>query len=208
MAYSFNGSSQYLSSTTTPISGPPFTVSAWCYPTSTVNASVILAITNETTVARHNMAILAGGTITVSSSIPGTFGASTTTAQIATNSWSNTVGVWTSASSRQAWLNGVAATANTTSVSPTVARMQIGARLIPTAELYFPGQIAEVGIWSAALQSAEILALYRGISPKLIRPQSLVFYAPLIRDLIDIRQGRAITNNDSASVIIHPRIYV
>ncbi len=40
-----------------------------------------------------------------------------------------------------------------------------------------------------------------------IRPQNLVFYSPLVRDLIDARGGRAITNNNGATVANHPRIY-
>ena len=41
----------------------------------------------------------------------------------------------------------------------------------------------------------------------MIRPQSLVFYAPLIRNLIDAKGGRTITNNNGATVAVHPRIY-
>ena len=40
-----------------------------------------------------------------------------------------------------------------------------------------------------------------------IRPQNLVFYAPLVRDLIDQKGGLTITNNNAATVANHPRIY-
>jgi hypothetical protein len=40
-----------------------------------------------------------------------------------------------------------------------------------------------------------------------IRPQSLVFYAPLVRNLVDTKGGLTITNNNSATVADHPRIY-
>ena len=69
------------------------------------------------------------------------------------------------------------------------------------------GLIAEVGIWNAALTAAEIASLAKGMNCDKIRPQSLVFYAPLVRDLLDQKGGRTITNNNAATVAAHPRIY-
>ena len=69
------------------------------------------------------------------------------------------------------------------------------------------GLIAEVGIWNVALTVAEIASLAKGITCEKVRPQSLVFYAPLVRDLSDQKGGRAITNNNGATVANHPRIY-
>jgi hypothetical protein len=56
------------------------------------------------------------------------------------------------------------------------------------------------------LNSAEITALARGFTADQIRPQSLSFYAPLVRDLQDVRGGLAITNNNGATAATHPRI--
>jgi hypothetical protein len=69
------------------------------------------------------------------------------------------------------------------------------------------GQIAEVGIWNVALTAAEIASLADGMTCDKVRPQSLVFYAPLVRDLQDVRGGLTITNNNTATVANHPRIY-
>ena len=69
------------------------------------------------------------------------------------------------------------------------------------------GYIAESAIWDIALNSSEINALAKGYKPSLIRPNKLQFYSPLIRNLIDTRKGVSITNNNSATVIQHPRIY-
>jgi hypothetical protein len=68
-------------------------------------------------------------------------------------------------------------------------------------------QAAEVGIWNAALTAAEIASLAKGMTCDKVRPQSLVFYAPLVRDLQDARGGLAITNNNGATVANHPRVY-
>ena len=76
-----------------------------------------------------------------------------------------------------------------------------------TIGLFAVGRIAEVGIWNAALTAAEIASLAKGMTCDKVRPQSLVFYAPLVRDLIDARGGRAITNNNGATVAAHTRVY-
>jgi hypothetical protein len=69
------------------------------------------------------------------------------------------------------------------------------------------GRIAEVGIWNVALTAAEIASLADGMTCDKVRPQSLVFYAPLVRDLQDVRGGLTITNNNTATVANHPRVY-
>jgi hypothetical protein len=84
-------------------------------------------------------------------------------------------------------------------------RITIGASYI--ASLPYDGKFAEVGIWSAALTVDEIRSLSKGMTCDKVRPQSLVFYAPLVRDLIDYKGGLTITNNNTATVAVHPRVY-
>ena len=69
------------------------------------------------------------------------------------------------------------------------------------------GRVADVGVWNVALTDAEVASLAKGMTCDKIRPQNLVFYAPLIRDLIDQKGGLTITNNNAATVATHPRVY-
>lgn len=69
------------------------------------------------------------------------------------------------------------------------------------------GRIAEVGVWNVALSAQEIASLADGMTCDKVRPQNLVFYAPLVRDLIDYSGGLTITNNNTATVANHPRVY-
>jgi len=71
-----------------------------------------------------------------------------------------------------------------------------------------PGLIAEVGIWNVVLSDAEVLSIAYRISCSLIRPGSLVFYAPLIRQILDISAGFSLTNNGGATISDHTRIYL
>jgi hypothetical protein len=85
----------------------------------------------------------------------------------------------------------------------TIGSQQFGG----TINLFFAGRIAEAGVWNAALTDAEIASLADGMTCDKVRPQSLVFYAPLVRDLIDAKGGLTITNNNTATVANHPRVY-
>jgi hypothetical protein len=131
--------------------------------------------------------------------------------------WYAAAGVYSSITSRIPYLNGGSGsgtfnatyTENTTSVTTTTPnQIRIGARYNGSSVgAYFDGDISELAIWNVALGVDEIVSLSRGFKPPRIRPQSLVFYAPLIRTAIDFRGGVSITNNNSATVSNHARVY-
>ena len=86
--------------------------------------------------------------------------------------------------------------------------MTIGSREFDNTQgIFFNGLIAEVGIWNIALTANEIASLAQGMTCDKIRPQNLVFYTPLVRDLNDQKGRLTITNNNGATVANHPRVY-
>ena len=68
------------------------------------------------------------------------------------------------------------------------------------------GQFAELAMWQEALTAADALALGKGMTPDKIRPDKLVSYIPLVRDIQDVRSGTALTDT-STTVAAHPRVY-
>jgi len=73
---------------------------------------------------------------------------------------------------------------------------------------YLSGAMAEVAVWSAALTDPEVSILYEGVSPLLVRPQSLVLYVPLIRDDDeDIVGGLSFTANGGPTIAAHPGVF-
>jgi hypothetical protein len=129
---------------------------------------------------------------------------------VSANVWNHYAGVFVSGSSRTPYTNGVAGAENTTTVAAiTPTFTNIGAFYAGTATALqlMDGLIAEVGIWNAALTAAEVAALAKGMTCDKIRPQNLVFYAPLVRDLNDQKGGLTITNNNGATVAAHTRVY-
>ena len=89
-------------------------------------------------------------------------------------------------------------------VNQATATNELGRRAVANN---FPldGQLAEAAIYDVTLDAAEVAALARGVSPRLVRPQGLRLYAPLIRDIMCLA-GNTLTNN-STTVANHPRVY-
>jgi hypothetical protein len=132
-----------------------------------------------------------------------------TTVGFQASTWQHAAGVWADTNSRTVYLNGGNDVTNTGTVVPSgLVATNIGARFSFGAYgLFMAGLIAEVGIWNVALTADEIASLAKGMTCDKVRPQSLVFYAPLVRDLIDAKGGLTITNNNTATVANHPRVY-
>ena len=204
MAYAFNGSNQYLSTASTPVSGSPMTFSALANPTM-IGGTVVMAV--GATTQRNQMQIQSDGVFAFA---VGSLATGQTTSQLTTaNVWQHVASVFSSQTSRRTYVNGAAGTENTTNIGSqnTATDILIGARRSNVIGNYFNGSIAEAGIWNVALTQQEIQSLSAGMTCDRVRPQSLVFYAPLVRSLQDVRGGLTITNNNTATVAVHPRVY-
>jgi len=71
------------------------------------------------------------------------------------------------------------------------------------------GAYAEFAVWDVVLSADEMKAVTSRVSPILVRPESLVFYAPLIRDEDkDLISGLQMTlTNANVTVVAHPPVY-
>ncbi|QIF01904.1 LamG domain-containing protein [Roseimicrobium sp. ORNL1] len=103
------------------------------------------------------------------------------------------------------YVNGalVASSTSSASVSNPTKNVTIGVR--PGTSYFFNGEISEVAMWSAALGGDEMIAYMKTYSAAVLRPQALVFYAPLVRDVVELKRGLALTNNGT-TVVPHQRI--
>jgi hypothetical protein len=215
MAYQLNGTSQYLNTASSPVLSGPVTLAAWFFPSNITSNGVLVGVTdNADGNSGHRFTIAAAGTLTgdpiqaiCQPGTPTAAIAQTTTGYTA-GAWQHACGVFTSSTSRTAYLNAGSSGTDTQSATPTgLNQIKIGMRVNVTPGLFFDGLIAEVGIWNVDLTAAEVASLADGFTCDKVRPQSLVFYAPLVRDLIDYKGGLTITNNNTATVANHPRVY-
>jgi hypothetical protein len=109
------------------------------------------------------------------------------------------------------YVNGVAKTLNftgnqpaTTSNSVNLETLKIGKREL--SAYWSTGDFAELGMWQATLTAEEVASLAKSMTCNKVRPQSLVYYTPLIRDIQDLARGMTLTNTNS-TVANHPRVY-
>jgi hypothetical protein len=216
MAYNFNGTNQYLSIATAPVLNPPLTLACWFKSSNINNIQALVCINSTTTNDRHVLYArgdVAGDPIRMQSANQiGSTGNADTSIGYTSGAWTHACGVVSSDSNRTVYINGGSSGTNTTSVSLSANPVQcsIAAQRFAgflNGSSFAVAEIAEVGIWNAALTAAEIASLAKGMTCDKVRPQSLVFYAPLVRDLIDQKGGRVITNNNGATVAKHPRVY-
>lgn len=196
----------YLNSSFPSTSSTPITISCWASKSRSVPAG-----TQDTLVYLTNSSL--GGRLSISingdeypvAAVGDPYAQSVRTVAIANNVWTNIIGLFRSSTYRVVFSNGNIGTANTTSVTvPSVDTIEIGS-VGGVAD--FAGRLAEVAVWNVELNSFERASLADGFSPDKIRPQNLIYYAPLIRDFTELRNGLAITNNNNVNVFEHPRIY-
>jgi hypothetical protein len=211
MAFTFNGTNQYLNTTSPPVTVVPLTLVCWFSANDVTSTRTLLDLT--TSFGANGFRLLIAGAITgdpvYADYLINTGTNAQTTSGYTANTWNHAAATFPNNTTVTAYLNGgSSATSIGAALNPTPTRICVGARFSSSAPgLYMDGQIAEVGIWNAALTAAEIASLAKGMTCDKVRPQSLVFYAPLVRDLTDQKGRLTITNNNAATVANHPRVY-
>ena len=206
MAYDFNGTNQFLE-VGSAVVNRPCTMAVWAYLDNVILPRDLVSVSSKTALAVLRLNVN-GTQFRIADQ--GNVNAVANGGTVSANVWNHYAGVFVSGSSRTPYTNGVAGAENTTTVAAiTPTFTNIGAFYAGTATAiqFMDGLIAEVGIWNAALTVAEIASLSKGMICDKIRPQSLVFYAPLVRDLNDQKGGLTIINNNGATVAAHPRVY-
>lgn len=219
MAYSFTAANlQYLTATgITSTALSPMTLACWARPytdgRSAGTASQLISVQQAGTAQRNTLATILSpsSTFRCAANAVGaiTNGAADTVVVASANSWSHFASVFTSSTSRTSYVAGGSPVTNTTDIGTQLSGdiVRIAVRFGVSLGTYGNGDICEVGVWSASLTAIEIASLACGVTCDLVRPQSLVFYAPLIRDLVDVRGGVILTNTNGATVSNHTRVY-
>lgn len=183
----------------------PMTMSLWFYSNRTAGREALIDFRAEDPVAEvffgFNLTMLSNATTTnrrISAATydptNGLLRAQTATGAgngWATSTWNHAAGVFTS-SLRTAYLNGGSSGTQSTTVTapggltnPVISINEVQTDVNAGGYGHNASneeiRMAEVAIWNTDLTSAEISSLAKGFCPKLIRPEYLFFYAPLIR---------------------------
>ena len=142
----------------------------------------------------------------------GAYGAAAATSSAAVDTWFSFTGTYDGTSVRL-YVDGVLEA--TTAIAPSTAIAETRITLMNTPDLtsgwaagtqFSDGQVAECAVWTATLTADEAASLGKGFRPPRIRPQSLFFYAPRVRDTHDMR-GEPLTSFGAGAVTDHPRVF-
>ena len=211
MARDFPGAtSSRISAGAAVVSGLPLTMVCWYNADNLAANHLLVGVFDTTGSGGHYLVLQGSGDPVNAFSFAGTDWVSSTSGASSTGTWYHAAGVYASATSRIAYQNGSAGTADTNSRAPSPNQTHIGVYEVWDG-LFSPmnGKIAEVAIWDVALTPAEISILAAGFSPLFVRPANLIAYAPLIGRTspeIDKMGGATWTIAGSPVASEHPRI--
>ncbi len=217
MARLLNGSSDQLVNATTPgATTPPLTLAAWFKPDIATARMSVIGLDNTGSSNSWFHLELQGDQVgdPLAARQSGDIGdnAALSTTGFSTAAWQHGCAVFASNASRAVYLNGAnkgTNTGNSGSGGAAPNQTSIGKLQGSFGSFQrFDGAIAELAVWNAALTDEEAAALAKGVSPLLIRPASLVFYAPLLAGASpeqDLRGRRELTVT-GATAADHPPV--
>lgn len=182
-------SGQFLSVENAPAISYPVTLAGWARNLNPSSDSCgVLTITDISSGFEGFalLAIPAVATFSVqamsSSASADDWAASGTVAHVS-DQWHHCAAIFASSTSRFAYVDGGQKIEQTDSNTPTLANFDtytIGRRRNATHfAVLMQGGIAEVGLWDVSLSDEEIASLAAGMTPLMVRPQSLLGYWPL-----------------------------
>lgn len=207
-----DGLGHYASYGAAILTAAPITLSMWVYPDSGVEMGYAWFPTASTD---NSFLFGSSGTGVYWRNRRNTTDASATTANsYNSNAWNHVVGVEISASSRSCMLNGGTIATDSTNQTPsgTINNFYIGTYTGGGSAKPMSGRIAEIGLWNVALTADEQMALAKGFSPLLIRPQSLQGYWPIdgisSPEIDRWNSRRNLTLNGSPAKADGPRMYL
>lgn len=208
---------QRITASSAVLTNSPCTLACWAKTTNLTDTLTLLSVSRNNQFAWMSLDAHGGGAgDPVSAYIQGSDARANTTSGYSSGTWFHAAATFSGNTPMNlaAFINGGSkGTNNSVNYTPSgINCTTIGALAanIGAGNLFyghFNGQIAECGIWDVVLSDEEIASLADGISCNKVRPQSLRFYAPLVRDIFDYSRGLTLTNV-STTVAEHPRIYL
>ena len=193
-----------------PTAAYPFTMACW-FNADRIDASMGLMWLGDKDATNHFWTLYVNDSEVVSATVLAGGGPAhaVSSANWTADTWRHACGVFTSSTSRAAFLDGGNKGTNATDLTPANAdRIGLGSFLDFSVSSPFGGDIAEAAAWNVALTDAEVAILAKGYSPLFIRPQSLIFYVPLIRDNDeDLIGGLSLSLIQTPDIAVHPPIY-
>lgn len=211
MAWDFDGTDDYMELALPSSYDVPKTLACWFNTDSSTTAQTLISLSSGNVSENLSLALSlrlsSTSTVLATSSAGNGLSNATTSGTYTQNNWHHAAAVFPSTASRTAYLDGIGTTQTATrSAGSALDNLILGQG---SGGTYNPGQpfngrLAEIAVWDVALDESEIVSLAKGYIPTLIRPDKLLWYIPLVREVQDLRSGITISNSATA-VSPHPR---
>lgn len=203
-----SASNEYLYVNSAPVTTYPFTFAGWVKTTDNSATQVAWNLCDKD-VGDHRWFIgidSTNGAGLFGCTAGGATKSSLTSTFTSNNTWHHVAGVGKAGDDRDVYLDAGGVGNNGEPVTPAnVDRLAIGAAADSSVSAYWNGNLAECALWNVVLTPSELAELATGVTAWQVRPENLVFYAPLIRSLNDEAGGLVLTANGT-TVSNHPPI--
>jgi hypothetical protein len=206
-----NASNQYLGNSSAIVTDEPLTIAAFVYCDDlTVNSQTVLSVANNGTFGAWYLTMSKFGAVPLQAfkyDDSNNQGYADTTTGMTVNTWHHACAVFTSDTSRAAFIDGGSKGTDSTNIAdPSADRTGIACVYKSSIAGYWSGRLAEVAVWNVALSDAEVAVLAKGWCPLFIQPQNIVGYWPLGRTDNDLFGGYNMTPSGSPTWADHPPI--
>ena len=166
------------------ITGTALTICGWIRPDTLGSEDVIASKRDAgSTAFQYELGVTSAGAVFFRvGNGSGTFETASGGTQVATGAWNHICGVknGTGANALKGYINGVERASVTSNVTiGNTAQNLVFGRISDGDFNILDALLAEVAIWNVSLSASEVAAMARGVSPLLIRRQSLKGYWPL-----------------------------
>ena len=186
MSRRFNGTNNYLEIESSLGVVGPFTMACWAWLNNVTAVHSLMCVANGASDTEYYELAARGtdvGDPVAAVSRNGTYNDATTSTGFTASTWFHACGVFSSTTSRDAYINGGSKGSDTVSSIPaTLTRMSVGSLCRLNRTSYLNGLVAHPCVWNVALSESEIAALAKGADPRTIRPESIRAYWPLWGD--------------------------
>ncbi len=204
-----DGSSEYLTNNAAVLTATPITMACWFNSNDSTIRQELISLSDTAGDTNFFSLVLMGadpGDLIRADIRAGSGAAAETLSGYSTNTLHHGCAVFTTPTNRAVYIDGGNKGTDVTDLTPAgIDATTIGCLRRTGVGQFMSGSIAEPTIWNVGLTDAEIAILAAGYSPLFVRPQNLLFYAPLIRGLND-KVGGLILTATGTTVSAHPPI--
>ena len=192
MSRTFNGSTQYLSRSSSPVTVLPLTMAGWMNAAAigSIGTAFCLSSTAQASANSWRISISGSGGFVVTETAVNSAVSAITSSTVSAGTWNHICGIFATSTSRSIFMNGANKTTNTAWRTTTnIDGTFLGTSFTDAGNAIvnpFNGSLANFGLWNVALTDGEVAELATGLPCSAVRPDALVGWWRLLQNDGDV----------------------